>query len=283
MNVFKRIKSFAAKKRRKRKNKIALALGSGGAKGFAHLGVIKAFEEAGISFDLVTGTSVGSIVGALYAKGYSSRDMYELFKTIDFKEFVRFVRFRMDMSPIERLLDSWLGDAEFSDLKLPFACWATDEDTNEGILLSEGKVSRSCCASSAMPPFFHSVAIGGRNLADGAFTNAMPSDAARRMGADFVVSVDLSAPKYFIDRKPNTFLASVMNKFGGAITEKELPDARKRGYDSADVMLTPNLGKYKATDFDSSAWDKMYDEGYTEAKLRMPEIKAMMRRKGFDS
>ncbi len=260
--------------------KLGLALGSGGAKGFSHLGALKAFEEEGIRFDVVTGTSIGSIVGAMTARGYTSTDMVELIKTICFREYVKFVRLKMDMTFIERMIESYMGDLEFKDLKIPFACWATDEDTNEGGLLNSGAVARACTASSAMPPFFRSVRIGEQNLVDGAFTNAVPADIAREMGADFVIGIDLAANKRYEGNKGGV-LSGVLNVIGYAPAVREVSDARTRGYDAADVMLTPNLRDFHATDLSAVLWNAMYEEGYTEAKLRMPEIKAMMRDKGF--
>lgn len=229
---------------------------------------------------MVAGTSIGSIVGAMYAKGYSATDMYELIKALCLKEYVKIVGKRISLDPIERVLDDYLGDAEFSDLRIPFACWATDEATNEGTLLNRGKVSRACTASSAMPPFFNGVNIGGRTLVDGAFTNAVPADVLKDMGAGFVIGIDLSAAKY---TGGSGFISSVLDKFSVKTGVETLPDAKSRGYDNSDVMLTPNLRKYKATDLSPALWDEMYEEGYTEAKLKMPEIKALLKRAGYIS
>lgn len=258
--------------------KIGLALGSGGAKGMAHLGAIKAFEEENIRFNMVAGTSIGSIIGAMYAKGYSATDMYELIKALCLKEYVKIVGKRMSLEPVENMLDDYLGDAEFSELKIPFACWATDENTNKGVLLNQGKVSRACTASSAMPPFFNGVNIGGKTLVDGAFTNAVPADVLKDMGAGFVIGIDLSASKY---TGSGGFISSVLDKIPIKLKVETLPDAKARGYDNSDVMLTPNLRYYKAIDISPVLWDRMYEEGYTEAKLKMPEIKALLNRAGY--
>lgn len=282
MRILSFFKKLFSRRKKPVPKKIGLALGSGGAKGFAHLGALKAFEEEGISFDVVTGTSIGSIIGALYAKGYSSTDICELVKTVAFRDLAKHVRLRMNMSPIEEMLSSYLGDIDFSDLKLPFACWATDEDSNEGVLLNSGNLARACCASSAMPPFFAAVKIGDSYLADGAFTNAIPSDVARDMGADFVIGIDLSSPKYASDKtNGGTVLSFLLKKFALDIPEKELPNARSRGYENADVMLEPDLKNFRATDFSARAWDEMYEAGYAQAKQRMPEIKEKLKEQGF--
>lgn len=257
--------------------KTGLALGSGGAKGMAHLGALKAFEEEHIRFDMVSGTSIGSIIGAMYAKGYSATDMYELIKALCLKEYVKISGFRMSMEPIESMLDDYLGDAEFSDLKIPFVCWATDENTNDGVLLNKGKVSKACTASSAMPPFFNGVNIDGRTLVDGAFTNSVPADALKDMGAGFIVGIDLSASKY----SGGGFISSVIDKLPVKLKVETKPDAKERGYLNSDVMLTPNLRQFRATELSFSSWDRMYEEGYTEAMLKMPEIKSLLKKAGY--
>lgn len=255
--------------------KLGLALGSGGAKGMAHLGALKAFAEAGLSFSFVTGTSIGSIVGALYCKGYTWADMVGIVDNLNKKEFAKNLRPFSDMSAIEQFLEGYL-EGEIADLPLPFAAWATDADTNEGVLLGEGKTARALTASAAIPPFFRSVEMGGKRLYDGAYTNAIPADVCRGMGADIVVAVDLSAFAKPEEEKGRVarLLGSALNYF---VPVKTLPDAKSRGYAAADVMLRPNLYDFKATDVSRAATDAMFELGYEEAKARIPEIEAAIK------
>lgn len=190
MGLIAKIKSLFIRKAPK--VTLGLALGSGGAKGMAHLGALKAFAEAGFSFQVVTGTSIGSIVGALYCKGYTWADMVGIVDNLNKKEFAKNIRPFADMGPIEAFLEQFL-EGDISELSLPFAAWATDAQTNEGVLLREGKTARVLTASAAIPPFFRGVEIDGRKLYDGAYTNAIPADVCREMGADVVVAADLSA------------------------------------------------------------------------------------------
>ena len=111
----------------KKKRKIGLALGSGGAKGMAHLGALKAFEEEGIEFDVIAGTSIGSIVGAMYAKGYTSTDTRELIRRLDYKNIAISVLVGGTFNPVRKIISDALGSEDFSDLKKPFAAVATDE------------------------------------------------------------------------------------------------------------------------------------------------------------
>ena len=250
---------------------LGLALGSGGAKGMAHLGALKAFAEEGLSFSVVTGTSIGSIVGSLYAKGYSWADMTSVVDSVDRGEFAKNLRPFADLSPIEAFLEQYL-EGDFSSLALPFACCATDGGSNECVVLREGKLARALTASSAIPPFFRGVDIGGRKYYDGAFSNAVPADVCREMGAEVVVGIDLSAYARADAEKGRVerWVGSVV----GAITPvRTLEDAKTRGYRAADVMLRPNLYDFRATSIDRAAVDAMFEIGYMEAKSRMEEIR----------
>ena len=255
---------------------LGIALGSGGAKGMAHLGALKAFEEEGITFSFVTGASIGSIVGALYAKGYSAADMVRIIESLNRREFSMRLRPFADMEFVERFLETYL-DGDFSTLRLPFAAWVTDGERNEGFSLGYGKLARVCTASSAIPPFFRGVEIGGRRLYDGAFTNAVPADACRQLGAEVVIGIDLAAYA-----RPDTERGRVARLFGTAY-QKMLPvryteDCRTRGYRHADIMLRPALGEYTALDVSRTAMDRMFELGYEEAKARMEEIRAIIAR-----
>ena len=123
--------SWLLRKKTPKKIKVGLALGSGGAKGFAHLGALKAFEENGIEFDVIAGTSIGSIVGAFYADGYSSTDIMELLKRVNFGEVTNLFMMQMDTSGLYNVIKRELGDLEFSQLKKPFKAVATVLETGE--------------------------------------------------------------------------------------------------------------------------------------------------------
>ncbi len=280
MGFFSKIKAMLLGKRKKAPV-LGLALGSGGAKGMAHLGVLRAFEEEGISFSVVTGTSIGSIVGALYAKGYSSADMSAVVRNLSLKEFTGKLRPFADMAFIEEYLSRYL-DGDISDLKLPFAAWATDSATNEGVLLGEGNVAKALTASASIPPFFRAVEWGDKRLVDGAFTNAIPADVCRELGADFVVGCDLSAFKKSDEEKSgmSRLLDGALSAF---VNVQYLPDSKTRGYEASDIMLRPNLINFRAIDASPSAMEAMFELGYEEAKSRMDEIKTALGEAGFET
>lgn len=272
MGLFARFKALFTKKHKVR---LGLALGSGGAKGMAHLGALKAFEEHGIQFDFVTGTSIGAIVGALLSKGYSSADMWGIVESLNRKEFSKNLRPFAELTFAESLLSEYL-EGDISLLPLPFAAWATDAESNEGVLLDHGNTARAIVASSAMPPFFRAVEIDGKRLYDGAFTNAVPADVCKQMGADLVVGCDLSAFMRAEEEKSklSRLVGSAINAF---IPVRTAEDNKSRGYAAADVMLRPNLYDFRATDVSRAAMDKMFEIGYEEAMAHLDELQEAIR------
>lgn len=239
------------------KKRVALALGSGGAKGLAHVGALKALEEQGLSFAAVAGTSAGSIVGAMYAKGYSPTDIAELYKSFDLKTLAFSMLAAGSSAPVKRALDAVLDESDFSELKIPFAAVATDTESGEEVVLKSGNVAEAVLASSSMPPFFRSVPLGGRLLMDGAFANAVPGDVARGLGAEFVIGISLSPKERYLQGK------------AGAEPQ--------RGIASCDILLEPDLEGYAPTDVAAAA--SIYGIGYECAMAKADEIAAALRAK----
>ncbi len=250
---------------------LGIALGSGGAKGMAHLGALKAFAEERLSFSVVTGTSIGSIVGALYCKGYSWADMAGIVENVNKKEFSKNLRPFADMAPFEAFLEEYV-EGDIPQLPLPFAACATDAATNECVVLREGKTAKALTASAAIPPFFRGVDWQGKKLYDGAFSNAIPADICRDLGAQVVIGIDLSAYAKADDEKGR--IERLVGSAIGAFTPvRTLPDAKTRGYQASDVMLRPNLYDFKATDISRAAMDAMFEIGYRVFRKFMPPSK----------
>lgn len=253
--------SWLLKKSKPRNIKIGLALGSGGAKGFAHLGALKAFEENGIEFDLISGTSIGSIVGAFYANGYSSVDILELLKRIDFNEFKKLFMMQIDASGLYQVIKNQLGDLDFSELKKPFKAVATELETGKEKVFDSGNVAKALSASSSIPPFFRPVVIDGVRYIDGAYTNAIPADLVKKMGADYVVGIDLST---------TTSRAGLLKKIFPTY-KSDVENPKEKGYEFSDVMLHPDLNEFSSVSI--SAGSFMYDIGYHHALSFIPKIK----------
>ncbi len=251
---------FSWFKKKPRQIKIGLALGSGGAKGFAEIGALRAFEENGIKFDYIAGTSIGSIIGAFYADGYSAVDINELLNSTDFSEITSLFMLKMDTSGLFKVIDRTIGSMHFDELKLPFKAVATELETGKEKVFDSGNVALALCASSSYPPFFKPVVIDGVRYIDGAFTNAIPADLVRGMGADYVIGIDLSTH----ESKPS-LLTRIFPTYKSSVKE---PWAK--GYENADVMIHPDLSEYKPT----SIWygNEMYDLGFRAATDAMPKI-----------
>lgn len=255
MNIFKYI--F---KKKPKKIKIGLALGSGGAKGFAELGAIRALEENGVAFDIIGGTSIGSIIGAFIANGYSSTDIVELLKKVDVSEIKNLFMMNMDTSGLFKTIDLSIGSLNIEQLKKPFCAIATCVETGEEKVFTTGSVATALCASSSYPPFFKAVVIDGKRYIDGAFVNSIPADWVKSQGADYVIGIDLSTHE-----KKSGILDKIFPTYQSGVDKPW-----QKGYDFSDVMLHPDLSKYKPISFSEA--DKMYDIGYNTAIAHMPKI-----------
>jgi NTE family protein len=253
--------SWLVRRKKPKALKLGIALGSGGAKGYAELGALKAFEENGIEFDCIAGTSIGSIIGAFYAAGYTCTDIFEMLKRIDFGEIKNLFMMNMDTSGLFSVIDREIGSLNIEELKKPFKCVATEIESGDEFVFDSGSVAKALCASSCMPPFFKPVVIGDKRFVDGAYSNSIPADLVRGMGADFVVGIDLSTR----DAKPNPLL-KLFPTYKGKVEEPW-----KKGYENSDIMLHPDLSDYTSVSFFKGS--EMFDIGYSLAIEKMPEIK----------
>ena len=177
--------------------KIGYALGGGAARGLSHIGVLKVLDEHGISPDIIAGTSIGAIVGALYAGGYEPSEIEQLVLGLDWKKLVYLVDMTLPLSGLLQgkrvvsLLKSILGDLTFSQLRCDFACVATDIINGEQVVLRDGSLIEAVRASISIPGIFTPVAIKGRYLVDGGLINAVPVSVCREMGAEYVIGVNV--------------------------------------------------------------------------------------------
>ena len=248
------------KKKKPRQIKLGLALGSGGAKGFAELGALRAFEENGIAFDVVAGTSIGSIIGAFYADGYNATDITELIRKIDLGEILNGIMLGMSTEGLYRVLSREIGFLNFEDLKKPFAAIATDADSGEEKVFKTGDVAKALCASSCFIPYFKAVEIDGRKYVDGAYANSIPAGIVKELGADYVVGIDLSTHE-----SRAGFLSKILPSF-----KKGVEEPWEEGYMFSDVMIHPDLTGFKSTS--ASSGEAMYAIGYQAATEVIPKI-----------
>ncbi len=178
------------------KTKIGYALGGGGARGLAHIGVMKVLEEHGIRPSVIAGTSMGALIGALYASGLRAGDIERALR-LDVRRLALLTDIRPTAGGLVRgkqvmeTLRSFLGDLTFEDLKIPYACVATDILNGEEVVLRSGPVVAAVRASISIPGIFTPVNVRGRYLVDGGLVNVVPVSTCRDMGADYVVGVNV--------------------------------------------------------------------------------------------
>jgi len=265
------------------RKKVGLALGSGAARGLAHIGVLAVLEREGIPIDLIAGTSAGAAIGAIYARSQDTSRMKELALGFGLKKLAPLVDPSLPKSgfikgrKIEDLLASFIGgDIRFKDLKIPFACVATDVETGEEVVIDRGSVPEAVRASISVPVVFTVVKKGRRYLVDGGLVNPVPVSLARRMGADFVIAVnvipDVVERAHRINKEgskgrkePNLIHIIMQSLYIGtyALVRSSL--------EGADVVIEPKLGHIGAGDFHHA--QECILQGELAAESAIPEIR----------
>ena len=227
--------------------KIALALGGGAARGFAHVGVIKALEAHGIVADIVVGTSAGALVGALYAGGYSGFDLQRVALQMEDTAIADWSlpdRGFIKGEALQNFVNRSLQNRTLQKLNKPFATVVTDLQSGEMVIFRTGNTGMAVRASSSVPGVFQPVLINGREYVDGGLVSPVPVRAARSLGADLVIAVDISnKPRFGKTRDSIDVMLQTFSIMGQSIAAYELNDA--------DVIVRPETGAMKATDFDN--------------------------------
>ncbi len=254
------------------KPKIALALGGGAARGFAHIGVIKMLEAQGIVPDFVVGTSAGAVVGALYAAGYDAFAMQKIAQQLDEKIFADWTlggRGLLKGEALQDFVNQQLQRRTLEKLNKPFATVATDLNSGERVVFRSGDSGMAVRASAAVPGVFQPAQFGGRSYVDGGLTSPVPVHAAREMGADLVIAVDISSrPEGQPVDSISAILWQTTSIMGGIIARNEMRDA--------DIVIRPRLPYVKSWDF-AARHDAML-EGERAALAAIPAIRQKLAR-----
>lgn len=248
--------------------RIGVALGGGAAKGFAHIGVIKMLEANGFEPVVVAGTSAGSVVGALYASGMDAFQMQEKAVALD-QTSIRDVRLfsggLVQGQKLQDYVNEQLGNRPIERLKKPFAAVATRLEDGERTVFVRGNAGQAVRASSSIPGVFEPVAIGQYHYVDGGVASPVPVDAARQLGADFVIAVDISSKAS--GKNPGDLLGTInqsISIMGQRLGEAEL----KR----AEIVIRPKVNDIGAADFNQR--NAAILEGERAAMTAMPQIRA---------
>jgi len=226
--------------------KIALALGGGAARGFAHIGVIKALESHGIVPDMVIGTSSGSLVGALYASGYGGFDLQRTALQLDdtiIADWSLPDRGFIKGEALQNFVNQAVQNRPMEKLNKPFAVVATDLQSGEPVVFRTGNTGMAVRASSSVPGVFQPVTISGREYVDGGLVSPVPVRAARAMGADLVIAVYISNnPRLGKTRDSVDVMLQTFAIMGQSIAGYELSEA--------DIVIRPDTGRIRSTAFE---------------------------------
>ncbi|MBI3772151.1 MAG: patatin-like phospholipase family protein [Gammaproteobacteria bacterium] len=245
------------------KPKIALVLGGGAARGFAHIGVIKVLEGQGIIPDMVVGTSAGSVVGALYAGGYSGFDLQKIafeMEQSSVSDFSMPNRGFIKGELLQSFINKSLHNRPMEKLAKPFAAVATDLHSGDMIVFRRGNTGMAVRASSSVPGIFQPVVIGDHEYVDGGLVSPIPIRVARSMGADIVIAVDISKrPRTVNVEGTIDVLLQTFSIMGQTISNFERAEA--------DVVIRPEADMIGASDFDSKHLTILEGEKATQAAM----------------
>ena len=258
-----------------RKVKIGLALGGGAARGFAHIGVIKALEAQGIVPEIVVGTSAGSVVGSLYASGLNGFALQKTALAMDEATISDWALPLFGKSTgvlkgeaLQNYVNKAVGNVPMERLKLRFGAVATDLKTGQPILFNKGNTGMAVRASSAVPSVFQPVKIGDKSYVDGGLVAPVPVKFTKDMGAEFIIAVNISsATEGAATASSLDVLMQTFSIMGQRLNHFELKEA--------DIVITPNLGNMGSADFSNRNLAIL--AGEQAAAAVMPQIKAKLK------
>lgn len=256
-----------------RQPKIALVLGGGSAKGFAHVGVIRALEQEKVPIHMIVGTSVGSLIGGIYAANPNSFDLEWLAFKIDRGDVLDFSIVYSKLGPVqgaklEGFIEHNVKVKKVEDTKIPFTPVATDLNTGETILLERGSLAKAIRASSSIPGIFVPVTFDNRTLVDGGVTNNVPCDVAKAKGADIIIAVNLQK-----DVKNLTAGESLVDIIGQSISLMMRESSRSK-LACADVVVEPDTRGISMFDFTQKK--RLMEGGIKATREAIPKIKALI-------
>lgn len=244
----------------KKLGKVGLALGSGAVLGAAHIGVLKAIEENNIEINYITGNSVGAFIGALYAFGKKwdeIRDIALELKWLNISS-VSLSKFALlSNENLGELILEHIGDKNIEDAKIPLVMIATNISNGEMVVLDKGPVTKAVMASTCIPGIFCPVEINNKILVDGGIVENVPVKTIKKMGAEFVIGVDLNAKHTF--EKPENIIDVILNSFHFIMQQ-----SIKYQSQDADLLIKPDLSSFNRSDVEQV--EELIEKGYTDAK-----------------
>ena len=252
--------------------KIAVVLGAGASRGFAHIGVLKVLEANNVPISMIVGTSAGSFVGSLYAYGYHAFQLQELSFSLERSDIIDFGmpdKGFINGDALEEFINKKVKNSHIENFKLPFYAVATDIQSGEEIIFSSGNTGIAVRASCSIPGIFKPVLIGDRFYADGGLVSPVAVDAAKRLGADVVIAVDIASD---VDTsKPEGTIDMILKSV--TIMHSQIATTQ---LSHADVVIRPKVGYISSSDFTKR--HEAVLEGEKAATAALPEIQRIIDR-----
>lgn len=251
------------------RQRVGLALGGGAARGLAHVGVLEVLEDAHIPIDYIAGTSAGAIAGGLYAAGFTTAEMRKEAQKLNWLEVASFGIPKMGLLNFDKAAQ-WIEDLlkdhpnTFDGLAIPFAAVAADIVSGELIAINTGKLSAALRASSSVPGIFTPTRLGDRMLVDGGTLNNLPVSVARRLGADYVIAVDLLPPGTVGGKEPGNVMELTVTAL------YMLMRSTHNEGSEADRVILPAIGHFSL--FDLSHKEELMEAGRVAAQQIVPKI-----------
>ncbi|TCM65806.1 NTE family protein [Acinetobacter calcoaceticus] len=252
---------------------VALVLGSGGARGYAHIGVIEVLEKKGIRPDFIVGTSAGSIVGSIYASGKSAAELRNIaldMKATDVRDFKIGMKGFFDGKKVEDYVNKQVGNRALQSLKIPMFVVATELKNGQQTVFNYGNTGQAVRASVTIPSMFIPTIIADKEYVDGGLVSPVPVNIARELGADVVIAVDILAqPRYTETSNVWGLFNQNINIMQNKLAEKELSNA--------DIVIQPDL-REKAHIFDVSGREQTIQQGVLATQNKIKAIETVLQR-----
>ena len=282
-----------------KKQKIGLVLSGGGAKGLAHIGVLKVIDSLGIKIDYIGGTSMGAIIGGMYASGYTGKQLDSVFKTLTIDDLVQdniprkskilfnkrnddiyalvlpFKKLKLEtpnalskglynFNFLSKISYHVRNIRDFKKLPIPFFCMATDIETGQQVVLDKGVFPQALVASSSIPSIFYPIEIDGKLLIDGGVTNNYPVEKLRELGADFIIGVDVQ--EELKTRKELQGITTIFGQISNFNTQSQMESKRKL----TDIYIKPDIKGFNVLSFENGK--KIIQNGENEAKKFLTQL-----------
>ena len=268
---------------KEKRPKIILVLGGGGARGFAHVGVLKALREANVPIDMVVGTSMGALVGSLYCSGVHIEDIENIAEDIKWNDIsnlgvtslIKMITSEKLLSTerMEKYINKMIGDKYFFQLNIPFACVATDIKTGEKIIFKEGPVASAARASATIPGIFAPVEYRQRFLVDGGLVENIPVSVAKLFNPDIVITVAVSA-----DITKNSYNNIFSTLFQTIYIQGQQSD--RNNLRMSDIIIAPQVSDVSAIELNKAV--ECIDAGFIAGKKNLKRIKKLIIDKTYE-